>query len=115
MKYMLMLVRDDEQWESLSAAERNYEGIGAWFMNLAAQGQLRSGEELQPAHTASTVSWQSGAPVVTAGPYLETKETIGGFGVVEVADLDEALAIARSWPAPGHRVEVRPCVDHGQH
>ena len=114
MKYMLMLIRDDEEWEALSDAERDFESIGAWFMNLASQGQLRGGEQLQPARTATTISWQAGSPVVTDGPFMEAKETIGGFGIIEVPDLDEAIAIARSWPARGHRVEVRPCVEHPQ-
>lgn len=98
----------------MSDTERNYEAIGAWFMKMAADGVLRGGEELKPARTATTVSWRDGAPVVADGPFMETKETIGGFGVVDVPDLDAAIALARSWPAPGHRVEVRPCVDHGQ-
>lgn len=113
MKYMLMLVRDDEQWEAFSDAERDMPAIGAWFMDLAAKGKLRGGEQLFPARTATTVSWpEPGRPVVTDGPYLETKETIGGFGIIEVEDLDEAIAIARSWPAPSHKVELRPCVEN---
>jgi hypothetical protein len=109
---MLMLIRDDEQWEAYSDAERNMEGIGGWFMNLAAEGRLRGGEQLHPSRTATTVSWQGGAPVVTDGPFMETKETIAGFGIIDVPDLDTALGIARTWPAPGHRIEVRPCVEH---
>ena len=114
MKYMLMLIRDDEQWESLSDEQRDYPAIGSWFMGLAAQGKLRGGEELHSSRTATTVSWPGGSPVVTDGPFMETKETIAGFGVVDVADLDEAIAIARTWPARGHKVEVRPVIDHGQ-
>ena len=106
------LIRDDDQWEALSESERNYDAIGGWFMKLAGDGILRGGEELQPSRTATTVRWREGSPFVTDGPYAETKETIGGFGTVEVADLDQAIAIARSWPARGHVVEIRPCVDH---
>ena len=112
MKYMLMLVRDDEEWEAYTDAERNMEGIGAWFMDLAARGLLRGGEQLQPASTATTVTWPGGSPVVTDGPFMETKETIGGFGIIDVPDLDAAIAIARTWPARGHKVEVRPIVEH---
>jgi hypothetical protein len=109
---MLMLIRDDDEWEAFTDAERDMESIGAWFMGRAAQGTLRGGEQLQPARTATTVSWPAGAPVVTDGPFMETKETIGGFGIIDVPDLDAAIAIARTWPARGHRVEVRPCVEH---
>jgi hypothetical protein len=44
------------------------------------------------------------------GPFMEAKETIGGYGVVEVDDLDAAIAIAKAWPGRGHKVEIRPIV-----
>jgi hypothetical protein len=110
MKYMLLLVRDDEAWESLSDADRDYESIIRWWMSLGERGVLLGGDELEPARTATTVRWAGGKPVVTDGPYAETKETVGGFGIVEVANLDEAIAIAQSWPAVGHKVEIRPVV-----
>ena len=78
---------------------------------LAKQGVLRDGYQLQPARTATTVHWERGKPMVTDGPFMEAKETIGGYGVLDVADLDEALAIARSFPAPSCKVEVRPVVE----
>ena len=110
MKYMLMLVRSDEEWEALTDEERDYAAIGAWWAQLAQRDLLRDGAELQAARTATTVSWDGGRPVLTDGPYLEAKETIGGYGVVEVADLDAAIEIAKTWPARGHRVEIRPLV-----
>jgi len=112
VKYMLMLVRTDEEWEALSDEERDYPAIARWFGELAERGVLQGGAELQPARTATTVSWEGGRPILTDGPYLEAKETIGGFGVVEVPDLDAAIEIARAWPARGHRVEIRPVVHH---
>ena len=102
MKYMLMLARNDDEWEALTDAERDYEAIGRWFMGLAGGGKLVGGNELQPARTATTVRWESTGAAVTDGPYSETKETIGGYGIVDVADLGEAIAIAKTWPArPG--------------
>ena len=112
MKYMLMLVRDDEQWESLSDGERDYDSIIRWWMELGAKGVLRGGEELQPARTATTLRWSEGSPVVMDGPFAESKETIGGYGIIEVENLDEAIAIARTWPAQSHKVEIRPVVTH---
>jgi hypothetical protein len=56
------------------------------------------------------VRWQEGKPVVIDGPYVETKETIGGYGIIEVPDLDAAIEIAKTWPARGHAVEIRPVV-----
>ncbi len=112
MKYMLLLARSDEEWEARGEADRNYPAIGGWFMRLASEGTLKSGEELRPARTATTVRWQGGDAVVTDGPFIETKETIGGFAVIDVPDLDAAIAAAKSGPAPGHAVEIRPVVAH---
>ena len=110
MKYMLLLARSDEEWEALSDEERDYDSIGRFFGELAEQGVLRGGEELQAARSATTVSWLGGQPVLTDGPFIEAKETIGGFCIVEVPDLDAAVAIARRWPAREHKVEIRPIV-----
>lgn len=67
-----------------------------------------------PARKARTVRWRNGRPLVTDGPFIEAKESVGGFGVIDVPDLETALEIASTWPAPGHAVEVRPLVgrDH---
>jgi hypothetical protein len=110
MKYMLLLVRSDEEWEALSDEERDYPGIERWWAQLAQGGQLLGGAELHPARTATTVRWRGGKPLVTDGPFVEAKETVAGYGIVDVPDLDAAIAIAKSWPAPGHQVEVRPIV-----
>jgi hypothetical protein len=104
MKYLLLLIRDDEAWESLSDEQRNYEGIMRWWAEHGAAGKVRDGQELHPPRTATTVSWDD-------GPFLESKESIGGYGVFEVADLDAAIEIAKGWPDPGHKVEIRPVVE----
>ena len=112
MKYVLMLVRSEERWEAMSDEERDYGAIMRWFGELAQRGVLTGGEELQPARTATTVSWDGERPVLTDGPFLEAKETIGGFAVLDVSDLDAAIDIARTWPARSHKVEIRPIVQH---
>jgi hypothetical protein len=111
MKYMLMFVRSDEAWEALSDEERDYPAIGRWFQEQAQSGRFVGGSELRPARTATTVRWRSGKPVTTDGPFMEAKETIGGYGIFEVPDLDTAVAIAKTFPAKGHAVEVRPIVE----
>jgi hypothetical protein len=108
MKYIMLLIRSDEDWESLSEEERDYPGIMRWWGEQTATGKVLEGHQLQPARTATTVSWEDGRPVVTDGPFVESKETIGGYGVFELPDLDAAIEIAKSWPAVGHRVEIRP-------
>ena len=112
MKYALLLVRSDEEWEALTDDERDYPAIFRWFGEQAERGVLRGGEELQSARTATTIRWDGGRPILTDGPFLETKETVAGFVVVEVADLDAAIEIASTWPAPSHQVEIRPIVQH---
>ena len=112
MKYVLMLVRSDEAWEALTDEERDYPAIMRWFGELAGRGVLQGGAELQAARTATTVSWDEGRSILTDGPFLETKETVGGFAMIEVPDLDAAIEVAQSWPAQSHRVEIRPMVHH---
>jgi len=110
MQYMLMLVRDDAAWEALGDEGQDYGAIMAWWAELAQRGVLRGGGELQPARTATTVRREGTRAVITDGPFIETKESIGGFAVIEVDDLDAAIAIARTWPAREHAVEIRPMV-----
>ena len=70
---------------------------------------LRGGNALQPAGTATSVRRDpSGGFTVTDGPFAETKEALGGYYLIEVADLDEALAVAKQVPARFGGVEVRP-------
>jgi hypothetical protein len=107
-----MLIRSDERWEAMSDEERDYGAIMRWFGDLAQRGLLHGGEELQAARTATTVSWNGDRPVLTDGPFLEAKETIGGFAVLDVPDLDAAIDVAKTWPARSHRVEIRPIVQH---
>lgn len=114
MKYMLMFVqKDGEAWAKMSPTEQNMQAIGRWFGEHAQTGRLIGGYQLQPRRTATTVAWRSGQPVVTDGPFIEAKETIGGYGIFEVADLDAAIAIAKSWPEHTHTlIEIRPIVDN---
>lgn len=115
MKYMLMFVQADEEvWEKLSAAEQNYPAIERWWGEHAKAGRLVGGHKLRPSRTATTVRWSGGKPVVTDGPFIEGKETIGGYGIFELPDLDTAIAIAKTWPAPQHHlVEIRPVEERG--
>jgi len=115
MKYVLMFVGstdDQDSFERLPPKQRAaaYEGANKWFEEQSRAGRLVGGEELQGPRTSTTVRIKNGKAIVTDGPYIEAKEIIGGFAIVEVKDLDEALAMAKAWPAGA--VEVRPVVDH---
>lgn len=115
MKYMFMFVQtDEEDWERLGPAQQNMPAIERWFGEQAQAGRLVGGSQLRPGRTATTLRWPGGKPVVTDGPFIEGKETIGGYGIFEVPDLDTAIAIAKTWPSPQHHlVEIRPIVERG--
>ncbi|NHN57085.1 hypothetical protein G9U51_15045 [Calidifontibacter sp. DB0510] len=82
---------------------------GAFNDKLQRDGHFVFADGLEPASTATTVDGQGDQPVFTDGPYLEAKEYLGGFWVIEAADLDEALALAAEGSkACRGKVEVRP-------
>ena len=112
-RYMLMFVGDDAEWRASHPKEeidRSYADIGAWWGDLVAKGVIKGGEELKPPQAATTVRRVNGKMKVTDGPFMESKEHVGGYALVEVSDLDEAIRLAKSWP--GGDVEVRPIVEH---
>ncbi|HVV14068.1 YciI family protein [Amycolatopsis sp.] len=103
MQYMLMICGDE------SAAEHAEDGCGGWSEEMAARGVIRGGAGLRPPKEATTVRVRDGRTLLTDGPFAETKEQIGGFCLIECADLDEALEIAAKHPAVGYgTIEVRP-------
>ena len=118
MKYVLMFCDTPELYGEVDevAAKAVHEEIWAWFGEHDAAGRIADmGAHLQPVTTATTIKSGDGAPVVVDGSFSEAKEVVGGFTVVEVPDLDAALAMARTWPPlkfPGVSVEVRPIVDY---
>ena len=86
-----------------------FAATGAFNERLEREGHLVLADGLQPPDTATTVDARNGSPVLTDGPYVEAKEYLGGFWVVDAADLDEALALAADASrACRGRVEVRP-------
>lgn len=114
MKYLLMFV-DTEETHQRSETERDRisEQIGAWWQEHAEAGRILSGEQLQGPETATTVRHDHGSVTIVDGPFVEAKEHIAGYGVIDVPDLDAALDLARSWPWGGV-VEVRPVFEMQQ-
>jgi hypothetical protein len=116
MKYVLMFagsVKAQEDWEKMPKEQlaAAYERVNQWFEEHSKAGRITGGAELQGPSSSTTVRINNGKAVVTDGPFIEAKEVIGGFAIVEVKDLDEALGMAKTWPGGGI-VEVRPVVDH---
>ena len=109
--YML-LFRSDEWYEELSYAEiqKVVRENNAWIEGLTAQGKAKPGHALQ--RQGATVSGKNGR-VVSDGPFAESKEVIGGFLLLNVETLEEAVAIAKSSPslAYGTSIEVRPVAE----
>lgn len=88
------------------------EEYNAYTAMLRDKGHYVAGEALQPTATATTVRIRDGRTLTTDGPFAETKEALGGFYLVEAADLDEALALGAACPgAKWGSIEVRPIVD----
>jgi hypothetical protein len=110
VKYVLMFAETAQYAEDLAAlsdADRQaaYDEVGHWFADHAAR--ITHHVHLRPPHTATTMRKVDGHMEVTDGPFVEGKEIVSGFVEIEVADLDEALAMARSWPACPI-IELRP-------
>ena len=108
MQYML-LVYVDEQAMNDAEREQCYVDSAKLTQDLAEQGKFVTASPLHPVATATSVRVREGKPVVTDGPFAETREQLGGFYIVEADDLDDALAIAaRIPPATKGTIEVSP-------
>ena len=112
----LLLIYDDESGsddaspEQFAAMLAEYE---AYDRAVQEAGVFMSGEGLQPSATARTVRMRDGAPLHTDGPFAETREQLGGYYLLECADLDEATRWAERIPVPASGgVEVRPVIDY---
>jgi hypothetical protein len=111
-KYMLLIFGDAAQWDAMTGDEAKAHDAAHAAFRAAAGDRIVGGEELERSPTATTL--RSG--VTTDGPFLETKEALGGFYLVRADDLDEVLALAALLPEvrAGHSgVEIRPVIDHG--
>jgi hypothetical protein len=115
MKYVLLFCGTPEDAHAFQALSRDdlavrYAQVGRWFAEHSSA--IKASSQLQPRETATTVRLGAGDPLVIDGPFLEGNELIGGYAEIEVSDLDEALAMAKSWPGGG-AVEIRPVVQRG--
>jgi hypothetical protein len=110
MKYMVLIAGPEER--STEGAEderaRAYERILAWWDEQSSSGKVLAGHELQPSLTATTVRRdEAGNVTVTDGPFIEAKEVVGGYAIIDVADLDEAISLVSGWPSAAS-LEIRP-------
>jgi hypothetical protein len=110
MQYVMLIVDEAGYWERLPEDKRTeaFDRVGQWWGELSQKGTIVGGHQLQPAHTATTVKVHGGKAEVADGPSF--KEAVGGYGILEVANLDEAIAVVKSWPGDA-KLELRPIVE----
>ncbi len=111
MKYALLIYDTPDAWSDRDDAEAaevmsRYAAVGSDPMTVG-------GEQLELPHTATTVRIKDGAELITDGPFVESKEYLGGFYLIAAPDLDAAMAVARRLPAAseGGAIEIRPLVE----
>lgn len=114
-KYAALIYSEEAPPESVSPEEQQQVMTDYMEFGRNAESVILGGEALRDSSTATTVHVEGGKggnPVVTDGPFAETKEVLGGFYLLQAADLDEALKWAQQIPGAWHgRVEVRPIVE----
>jgi len=117
VKYVIMFTFDPEL--DAQVPEDRMQGLYGrayqWYGENAAQ-IADGGVQLQPVETATTVKYSESGTVVVDGPFSEAKEVVGGFQVIDVPDLDAAIALVRKWPfleLQGWGVEIRPILTTG--
>lgn len=115
MRFILLTYSSPDHvaaWEQATATERQAEvdRVVAWFREHGAAGRIVGGEELGWPDTARTVQRRG----ISDGPFIETKELLGGFIIIDVPDAATAIQVAEGWPGldwPDDAVEVRPVGD----
>ena len=111
MKYLCLAYEEENKLNALSMSE--WDALRgetlAYLEELRTNGYVISAEALQSARTATTVRVRGGKVAITDGPFAETKETLGGFFLINARDLNEAIQIASKWPSARlGSIEVRP-------
>jgi hypothetical protein len=113
MQYMLLIHDDEKAYAALSEQDLGslHQAYGAYSTELQESGALVAGGQLQPTSSATSVRVKNGEQVVTDGPFAETKEQLGGYYLIEVDTLDDAIEWAAKIPsARSGTIEVRPLV-----
>jgi hypothetical protein len=114
MQYVMLIYLDSKHWSELSTDERNrvHQECGAWHDALVKSGHSRNAVGLQSISAAKTLREAGGQIVISEGPFAKTREVLSGFETLECRDLDDAIAIAKKFPAlrVGAAVELRPHV-----
>jgi hypothetical protein len=111
MKYILLIYGDERVWAAMDQEQMAeiYAAHRKYGEELATSGAMQGGSELKPVSTATSVKFARGRPRTVDGPFAETKEQLAGFYLIEVENLDQAIAWAEKMPGMiDGTVEVRP-------
>ena len=111
MKYVLLIYGDEKTWESMTTEEmeKAYEAHREYGEAMEKAGVIRGGAELKPSSTATTIRFSSGKSRAIDGPFAETKEHLGGYYLIEVDTLEQAISWAEKMPGMTEgAVEIRP-------
>ena len=114
MKYLCLIYENEKNWETMpqSDAEAIMNEYFAFTEDIRKGGKYVAGEALQPTPTATTVRVRNGKISTTDGPFVETKEQLGGFYLIDAKDLNDAIQVAARIPSARlGSIEVRPVVD----
>ncbi len=114
MKYMLLCYDDEQAWERAgkAALEDAMQEAVELTHELDARGQYLVAAPLEAASTATTIRVRDGKPIITDGPFAETRVVLGGFYLIDVQDLNEAISVAKRHPgARVGSVEIRPVME----
>jgi hypothetical protein len=116
MRYLLLIYNEEYDPATVSPEvwQTTTDAYNAFTKECRDRGVMEGGEALQPTTTATTVRIRDGKTLVTDGPFAETKEVLGGYYLLDVKDLDEALELAAMIPgAKDGSIEVRPIMEFG--
>jgi hypothetical protein len=109
MQYLLLIYQSEANSPSDADRSKMMEEYGKFTQSIIQNGNFKAGDALQPTSSATTVRVKDGKPVVTHGPFAETREALLGYYLIDAKDLDEALAIAARVPSARiGSIEVRP-------
>ncbi|MFI7599879.1 YciI family protein [Actinoplanes sp. NPDC049681] len=114
-RYLILIYGDEQAWDAVPPQELEARHAAHVAFAASAGPAILGGAQLQPAATATSLrAGADGRPAVTDGPFLETKEVLGGYYVVDAPDLDAAIAMAsrlREATAGRGGIEIRPLVE----
>ena len=111
MRYALLICTDERALAAASSEDTStmMKEYDVFTQEIAARGILQGGERLRPTTDATTVRVRDGEVLLSDGPFVETKEQMGGYYIVDCKDLDEAVEVASNIPGAKHgSIEVRP-------